>query len=136
MFDAKATFKLNRQWSLGASIGYDTVDYDWSTASTTPPTAPWATVKRIRASMNLTYFYDRNWIFTLTPQVKTAYADGLSSSDAYSYGAVTTGMYRFDDNNLLGFGVAYLNDLNEVRSFPFIAVNWNFNDKWSIGQWH
>ncbi|WP_376707899.1 DUF6268 family outer membrane beta-barrel protein [Parashewanella spongiae] len=93
---------------------------------------PWTRIKRIRTSINLTYFYNRNWLFTLTPQVKTAFTSNLSSADAYSYGATLIGMYRFDNNNLLGLGVLYSNDLSKVRTLPFIYLNWNFNDKWSI----
>ncbi len=69
----------------------------------------------------------------LAPKLQYAYADNASSSNAQSYGAVLSGMYRFDSGNLLGFGVAYLNDIDEVRTVPFIAVNWQITENLKLG---
>ncbi|GGP81435.1 autotransporter domain-containing protein [Shewanella ulleungensis] len=127
-----ATMPLNRQWSLGANVGYDNLDYDWRINQATPLRSneqDWATVHQYSAGLSLTYRLDNHWMFLVAPQLKYAYADTASSSNAQSYGVVASSMYRFDSGNMLGFGVAYLNDISEVRTVPYLAVRWQINDK-------
>lgn len=133
MFDAKASMLINKQWSIGAGIGYDNLDYDWRSVSLRDNTQTWDKINRYRANVSLAYRPTKNWMFMLAPKLQYAYADTASSSNAASYGAVLSGMYRFNSGNLLGFGVAYLNDIDEVRSVPFIAINWQITDKLKLG---
>lgn len=127
-----ASMPLNRQWSIGANIGYDNLDYDWRINQATQlqlAEQDWSTVHQYSAGLSLTYRLDNHWMFLVAPQLKYAYADTASSSNAQSYGVVVSSMYRFDSGNMLGFGVAYLNDISEVRTVPYIAVRWQINDK-------
>ncbi|MCT8987259.1 autotransporter outer membrane beta-barrel domain-containing protein [Shewanella phaeophyticola] len=127
-----ATMPLNRQWSIGANVGYDNLDYDWRINQATQLQSAeqdWSTVHQYSAGLSLTYRLDNHWMFLIAPQLKYAYADTASSSNAQSYGVVASSMYRFDSGNMLGFGVAYLNDISEVRTVPYIAVRWQINDK-------
>lgn len=133
MFDAKASMPVNRQWSIGAGIGYDNLDYDWRSPTVSNTTQAWEKIERYRASLSVSYRPNKNWMFILAPKLQYAYADTASSSNAQSYGVVLSGMYRFDSGNMLGFGAAYLNDIDEVRTVPFIAVNWRITDKLSLG---
>ncbi|MGX9463357.1 DUF6268 family outer membrane beta-barrel protein [Shewanella sp. A14] len=130
-----ATKSLNRQWSIGANIGYDNLDYSWDINQNTPLISnaqPWSTIHKYSAGLSLSYRHDDNWMFFVAPQLQYSYADTASSSNAQSYGVVASGMYRFDSGNMLGFGVAYLNDISEVRTVPYLAVSWQINDKWVL----
>ncbi|GIU09777.1 MULTISPECIES: DUF6268 family outer membrane beta-barrel protein [unclassified Shewanella] len=133
MFDAKASMPINRQWSIGAGIGYDNLDYDWRSPSLKDNTQTWDKIERYRASLSLSYRPNKNWMFIFAPKLQYAYANTASSSNAESYGAVLSGMYRFDSGNMLGFGVAYLNDIDEVRTVPFLAVNWQITENLKLG---
>lgn len=133
---------LNQQWSLGASLGFDKLDYDWrhlqSASSATAPLFAasgdaWNNIERYRASMSLSYRYDQHWMFMFAPQLQYAYAQTASSSNAKSYGLVASGLYRFDSGNMLGLGIAYLNDIDEVRTVPFLAVRWQISERWVLG---
>ena len=127
-----AAMPLNRQWSLGANVGYDNLDYDWRRKQASALFAnanPWSTVHQYSAGVSLTYRLDNHWMFLLAPKLQYAYADIASSSNAQSYGVVASGMYRFNSGNMLGLGVAYLNDISEVRTVPYLAVRWQINDK-------
>jgi len=130
-----ATQSLNRQWSIGANIGYNNLDYRWDINKNTPlrtSTQPWSTIHQYHAGLSLSYRPDNHWMFLIAPKLQYAYADTASSSNAQSYGVVASGMYRFDSGNMLGFGVAYLNDISEVRTVPYLAVRWQINDKWVL----
>ncbi|WP_137226450.1 DUF6268 family outer membrane beta-barrel protein [Shewanella sp. MEBiC00475] len=130
-----ANMPLNRQWSIGASLGYDNLDYDWEINQNTPLNStvqPWSTIHQYSAGLSLSYRLDNHWMFLIAPKLQYAYADTASSSNAQSYGVVASGMYRFDSGNMLGVGVAYLNDISEVRTIPYLAVRWQINDKWVL----
>ncbi|MGS0673922.1 autotransporter outer membrane beta-barrel domain-containing protein [Shewanella sp. 0m-4] len=133
MFDFKANMRLSKQWSIGAGVGYDNLDYDWRSARLKDSTQTWDKIERYKASLSLSYRPNKNWMFMLAPKLQYAYADSASSSNAQSYGAVLSGMYRFDSGNVLGIGVAYLNDIDEVRTVPFIAVNWQITENLKLG---
>ena len=133
MFDFKTGMPLGKKWFIGAGVGYDNLDYDWRSTSLKDNTQTWDKIERYRASLSLSYRPNKNWMFIFAPKLQYAYADTASSSNAESYGAVLSGMYRFNSGNMLGFGVAYLNDIDEVRTVPFLAVNWQITDKLKLG---
>jgi hypothetical protein len=132
--------ELDKTWSLGGNIGYERKAYDWSALLNTNTQAgvfdanamPWQSVELYTLGLSLSYRANDNWILLLSPQIKYAYADTSSFSDGQSYGVVMSAMYRFSSNNMLGFGVAYLNDVNEVNTVPYLAVRWKISDKWLL----
>ena len=136
LFDINAKIPLNRQWSVGFNLGYGDLNYDWQQGGSSlfgNKFNDWQQVNRYSAGVSLSYRLDEHWMFMVAPKLQYAYADTASSSDASSYGVVASGLYRFDNGNLVGLGVAYLNDISEVRTVPFIAVNWQITDAWRLG---
>ena len=136
LFGAKTAIPLNRQWSMSLSANYDRLDYDWGSRSGSVfdnNVGTWPSVDRYSASIGLSYRPDKHWMFIFSPKIQYAYADGTSFSNAQSYGVVASGMYRFENGNILGLGVAYLNDISEVRTVPYLAVNWQITDKLKLG---
>ncbi|MFT5790373.1 MAG: hypothetical protein ACI8SJ_002502 [Shewanella sp.] len=132
MFDVKTSMRLNKQWSIGAKLGYDNLDYDWSSTSIASQQT-WNKIERYRASLSLSYRPDKHWMFMLAPKIQYAASDNASLSNAQSYGAFLSAMYRFSSGNMIGFGVGYLNDIDEVRTVPFIAVNWQITEQLKLG---
>lgn len=138
LLDAKIKQPLNRHWTLGLDLSYADLDYDWQNVKQPMfdgSVNTWSALKRYSAGLSVMYRPDKHWMFMMAPKLQYAYADvdGVSSSDAMSYGVVATGMYRFDDGNMLGFGVAYLNDISDVRTVPYLAVRWQITDKLRLG---
>ena len=135
-FSFKMPLSLKHKIFAGVSLGYDQIDYDWKLPQVPLAPAPysggWSDIKRYSASFSVIYKPDEQWLVIFSPKVQKAYADGASSSNAVSYGGVLTAMYQFTSGNMLGGGVAYLNDLDDVRVIPFAAVRWQINDKWSL----
>lgn len=138
MVDANVKLPINREWSVGLSLSYADLDYDWQGIEQPifdGSVNTWSDLKRYSAGVSVMYRPNKNWMFMMAPKLQYAYADvdEVSSSNAVSYGVVATGMYRFDDGNMLGFGVAYLNDISEVRTVPYIAVRWQLSDNLVLG---
>ena len=130
-----AAMPLNKHWMIGANIGYENLDYGWRVNQQSPlinSNVPWSTINQYSAGLSLIYRPDNNWTFLFAPKLQYAYANTASSSNAQSYGVVASGMYRFESGNMLGIGVAYLNDITEVRTVPYLAVRWQITDKWVL----
>jgi hypothetical protein len=131
---------INQTWSLGGNMGYERKAYDWAGVLNTNTQAgvfdanvlPWQSVERYSLGMSLRYRVNENWMLLFSPQINYAFADTSSFSDGQSYGAVVSAMYRFSSNNMLGFGVVYLNDVNDVNTVPYVAVRWRITDKWLL----
>lgn len=142
LLSAGMNVPLNQQWSLGFRVGYDRLDYDWRNITLTGANnvAPlfgtdgqnWDHINRYRAGVSLNYRMDKHWAFFLAPQIQYAYADTASASEAQSYGIVASAMYAFDSGNMIGFGVAYLNDIDEVRTVPYLAMRWQIDEHWAL----
>ncbi|MCH1931607.1 DUF6268 family outer membrane beta-barrel protein [Shewanella sp. A25] len=142
LLNAGMNFPLNKQWSVGVKGGYDRLDYDWrnlnvvggqySSPLFTTTGETWDQIERYRLSAALNYRMDKHWAFMLAPQLQYAFADTASTSDSQSYGVVASAMYAFDSGNMLGFGIAYLNDIDEVRTLPYLAVRWQINDRLTL----
>jgi hypothetical protein len=128
---------LSKEWMLGANIGYDNLDYGFKNIDSdllNGQVTPWSSINKYSAGLSLTYRpTDTNWMFLLAPKLQYAYANTASSSDAQSYGVVGSAMYRFESGNMLGFGVAYLNDISEVKTVPYLAIRWKITDKLTLG---
>ncbi|WOT06208.1 autotransporter outer membrane beta-barrel domain-containing protein [Shewanella youngdeokensis] len=132
MLDLKTGMPLNKQWFIGAKLGYDNLDYDWS-SNRISGQSTWDKIERYRVSVSLSYRPNEQWMFMLAPKLQYAATDNASLGDSQSYGAVLSAMYRFGSGNMLGFGVGYLNDIDEVRTVPFLAVNWQITEQLKLG---
>lgn len=140
--NAGVNIPLDQQWSLGFRVGYDRLNYDWDNIQFTGTNnvaslfgsngQPWDNIDRYSASFSLNYKMDKHWAFLLAPQIQYAYADTASSSNAKSYGVVISAMYTFDSGNMIGFGGAYLNDIDEVRTVPYLSIHWKINENWTL----
>ncbi|WP_227006629.1 DUF6268 family outer membrane beta-barrel protein [Shewanella donghaensis] len=130
-----AMMPLGKEWSIGANIGYDNLDYGFKKVTTgllDSQVTPWSSINKYSAGLSLSYRPNDNWMFLIAPKLQYAYANTASSSDAQSYGVVGSAMYRFESGNMLGFGVAYLNDISEVKTVPYLAVRWKITDKLTL----
>lgn len=127
-----AAMPINKEWMIGANLGFDNLDYGWKVGQDSAirnSSVPWSSINQYSAGLSLLYRPNKQWTFLFAPKLQYAYANTASSSNAQSYGVVASGMYKFDSGNMLGVGVAYLNDISEVRAVPYVAVRWNITDK-------
>lgn len=136
LFGVKSDIPLNQQWSISLNANYDKLDFDWSGRGAglmAGQLSPWSSVDRYSAGVGLSYRPNQRWMFLFAPKIQYAYTEDASRSNAQSYGVVASGMYRFNNGNMLGLGVAYLNDISEVRTVPYLAVNWQISDRLKLG---
>ncbi|MGI2259536.1 autotransporter outer membrane beta-barrel domain-containing protein [Shewanella sp. GXUN23E] len=128
--DVDAGFRLAPNWVAGVSLGADWLDYQADRAL--DYTHGWQDIQRYSAGMFVRYSPNEHWSFMLAPKLQYAWAQGANRSDAQSYGVVVSGSYRFESGNSLGIGAAYLNDVDEVRTVPYLAINWQLAERWRL----
>ncbi|MCL1036420.1 DUF6268 family outer membrane beta-barrel protein [Shewanella submarina] len=128
--ELSAGARFSQNWVAGISVGADWLDY--STRTPLAYSMGWDEIQRYHAGVFVRYQANEHWSFMAAPKLQYAWADGANRSDAISYGVVMSGMYRFDSGNTLGLGVAYLNDIEEVRTIPYLAIDWKLTERWSI----
>ncbi|MCE9679243.1 DUF6268 family outer membrane beta-barrel protein [Shewanella sp. AS1] len=135
MFRARTTIPLTQRWSVSLGGGYDRLNYDWGQKNQAlfNNLGAWPTVDRYNASVAVSYVFSPRWVFMVAPTVQYAYAEGTSASNAQSYGVLGSAMMRLDNGSMIGFGLAYLNDIEEVRILPYVSVSWQITDKLRLG---
>ncbi|WP_394128848.1 DUF6268 family outer membrane beta-barrel protein [Shewanella maritima] len=135
MMDLEASMSINRQWSIGASVGYDNLDYGWHVnqdSDIITASVPWDSINRYEVGLSVNYRPNKHWMFIASPKMQYAYANTASSSNARSYGLVAMGLYRYESGNSIGLGAAYLNDIEESKVVPFLAIDWQLSERWSL----
>ncbi len=133
LFSARTSIVLDDRWAVSFSGSYENIDFDWGQRGVVlSDLQSWSSVERYKASIGVSYMLNDHWTLVAAPIIQYAFADGTSSSNAKSYGLLTSAMWRFDGGSILGLGLAYLNDINEVKTVPYLTVDWHVNDKWRL----
>jgi hypothetical protein len=69
------------------------------------------------------------WSLFVSPSLAISREFDASWGDALSYGAVGSFSYQFGPRRQLGFGLGVFDRMGKSRIFPFVSVDWYFNDR-------
>lgn len=116
----------------GLTFSYDFTDYEFSSPAGFAGSAPWNDLHRIGLSAPLLLRGEGGWAFIVTPSFDYFMEQGARSSEALGYGAVLAAAKRFDADRQIGFGLGIFDQLEEVKLFPFIVVDWKLGDRWRL----
>lgn len=136
---------LNRQsWSVNAGIAFplpggaggrlslEAARLDYQLGEPMAYGGGWDNIQRYRASLGVFYRLTPHWMLMVTPKLQYAWAQGASGHDSQGYGLSAAAMYQFDSGNVLGLGAAYLNDIGQVRTIPYLAIKWQLSDRLAL----
>jgi hypothetical protein len=129
---AGATRPFGNGHQAGLTFSYDFTDYRFSSPAAIGGLAPWDDVHRVGLSTPFVIRGTGGWGFLVTPSLDYLMEEGASSSDALSYGAVLAASRRFDADLQLGLGFGIFDQLEEVKVFPFIVVDWKLGERWRL----
>ena len=129
---AGATRPFGNGHQAGLTFSYDFTDYRFSSPAAFGGLAPWDDVHRVGLSTPFVIRGTGGWGFLVTPSLDYLMEEGASSSDALSYGAVLAASRRFDADLQLGLGFGIFDQLEEVKVFPFIVVDWKLGERWRL----
>lgn len=120
------------QLAAGISLRYEYEDWRFSDPSAFGGTAPWGSVNLPQVGASFVYAPAPDWSVVFAPSVEWSYESGASTSDAVNYGAVLIASRRFSPTLTLGVGAAVFRQLDDTKTFPFVAVDWKIDDRWTL----
>lgn len=124
---------ISRTTSIGVNLKYDVDDYDFSGTSEFGGAQPWNDVRRFGISIPFFTRFQNNLSLGVSPSVDWLQEYGADSSDSLSYGATAFAVKSLTRDKSLGLGAGVFKRIDdEIKVFPFIAVDWRFNERWRL----
>ena len=121
------SWNLNQASNIGVQVAYAHDDWEF-----TDRTALWKNVTRYGVSVPFMMALSPEWRLSVTPNIGVAAETGAGSSDAI-LGGVSAGAFKvFGENKVIGAGLAVFSSIDQVRAFPYVIVNWKFDDHWRL----
>jgi hypothetical protein len=129
----KVGASVSERTTVGLSLKYDVDDYDFSEDTAFAGMAPWNDARRVGIGVPIFVRLPNSWSFSLSPAVNWLNEQGADSSESISYGATTFALKSYSRDKSIGLGAGVFRDIDDdSRVFPFIAVDWRFNEQWRL----
>lgn len=129
----KVGTSVSERTTVGLSLKYDVDDYDFSGDTEFAGMAPWDDARRVGVGVPIFVRLPDSWSFNISPAVNWLNEQGADSSESISYGATTFALKSFSREKSIGLGAGVFRDIDDdSRIFPFIAVDWRFNERWRL----
>ncbi len=127
---ATGLYRFDSETSLGISVSYGQLDYDFSAADN----QPWNDIRDIRISAPLRFQAGQRASVFVSPQVRWDYQKGAASSDGRTYGVFAGVAWQINDSLTIGpaFGAFTQLEDSGVDLFPALLVDWDINDRWNL----
>jgi len=120
------------QFGAGLSLTYDWQQWSFDNVTRFGSAAPWRDIQQPQIGATFMYAFSEDVQMMVMPSVSWAYANGASTGDALNYGAVAIVSRDFSPKLTLGLGAAVFRQIDRTRVFPFIAVDWQIDDRWRL----
>ena len=129
----KAKRSISPTTTIGISLKYDVDDYDFSGVTEFGGMQPWNDVRRFGFSFPLFTRFQNDWSLGISPSVDWLQEYNAASEDSISYGATAFVFKSVARDKNLGLGAGVFRTIDDdIRAFPFIAVDWRFNERWRL----
>lgn len=120
------------QFGAGLSLQYDWQQWSFDNPARFGGGSPWRDIYQPQIGATLMYAFSEDIQMMVMPSVSWAYTNGASTGDALNYGAVAIVSKDFSPKLSLGLGAAVFRQIDRTRVFPFLAVDWQIDDKWKL----
>jgi hypothetical protein len=134
--DVTVSANVKRQFvpafSAGLALSYDRQDWSFDPAATFGGAAPWGVLQRPGVGLSLSLALSPSVLTGITTSAEWAAAEGVSASDALTYGVTVSALKVFSPKFVLGGGAKVFRQFYSVKTSPFVIVNWQLNDKLRI----
>ncbi len=117
--------------SIGASLSYQLLDYDFSARPGAP--ASWDSVEQIDLGLSYSHPLDRTSSLFAAPSLGLSAESGAADGDSLRYGGIFGYSRQIDSRLTLGAGAGVFLGLEDSSVFPVVFVRWQLNDTWRLG---
>jgi hypothetical protein len=119
-------------FAAGVSARYVSEDWRVRDSALLGSPGPWERLQRPGATVNLSLALSRATLVRVSPTVEWAYDSRADFSDGAIYGAVVSGVHVFSPKFVLGAGASVTRQFYDVKTSPFVIVNWQLAKEWRI----
>lgn len=112
----------------GLSLSYASREFDFDDPARFGGRAPWSRVETLGAGAFVSPPPWRDWRFRLAPSLRLARESGADAGDAWVWGGIVSAQREFSPRLSLGLGGGVFYEVDRVKGFPFIAVDWRITD--------
>ena len=116
----------------GVTLNYDYLDYSFSSARAFGSVAPWNIVQRYGVAVPLSLGVGDGWVLGFAPSLDWVKENGANAGDSLIWGATVSGVRQFAGGNRLGLGAGVYSRIEKTSAFPFLIVDWRFNERWRL----
>jgi hypothetical protein len=120
-------YMVNKNLQIGLNVNYEYDDFFFTGLNFYAP-RPWSTVHSFGGSLSIMHTLSDKWGVLVVPIIQAAGEPRANWSSALIYGGAAAVVYRFGKDRTIGLGVGALNNLAEANIFPFVTINWKFNE--------
>ena len=127
---ATGLYNFDSGTSLGVSVSFGQLDYDFSAADN----QPWNDIRDIRVSTPLRFQAGQRASVFVSPQIRWDYQRGAASSDGRTYGVFAGVAWQMSESLTIGPAFGAFSQLEDsgVDVFPALLVDWDINDRWNL----
>lgn len=115
--------------TAGVTLNYAHYDNRFTAVNAFGGAAPWGNVERVGLSLPLFVSTDDGWAFLVTRSPDYFHEAGADWSESLTYGAILSAARSFGPQHRLGLGLGVYQQLEEVRPFPFLLVDWQLSER-------
>jgi len=129
----KVTRPVSSSTIVGLSVKFDIDDYDFYGQTELGGLEPWNDVRRFGLGIPIFTRFGKQWSLGLSPSVDWLQEYGADSDDSMTFGSPVFVARSFARDKRLGLGAGIFRNVeDEWKVFPFVAVDWRFNEKWRL----
>jgi hypothetical protein len=123
-----AKHPMNTHTTVGITFNYTYYENRFRDINAFSVAKPWGNIERMGLSIPVFIRSNTGWVYFLTPSMDFIHERDADWGDSLTYGAVLSASRYFGPKKRLGFGLGLFQQLEEVKVFPFPAVDWQLTD--------
>ncbi|MFC1690396.1 hypothetical protein ACFL07_12220 [Pseudomonadota bacterium] len=128
------TYAWDRRNSIGLSVGGGSTSYDFDDTPAFGPDGPWKKIEDSRISIVGRIGFGETGQIFIIPSFRYSGEDDSKTSDGRTWGLLAAATWRINPDLSIGPGVGVFSRLEDgTRVFPILAIDWNINEKWYLG---
>lgn len=117
-------------FSAGLAVGYH--EEYWAFRSPSGGASYWGEFARPSVALNFSLALSHTVLVGFSPGAEWPSAPDVNTADAFTYGAVVSGLKVFSPKFVLGGGVSAYRQFYNVKISPFLIINWRLTERLRI----
>lgn len=119
-------------WATGGGVQYIVQDFAFQSPPAFGGASPWERVDALSMALFVSPRLPEPWTLRLSPSVRMSHEFGADAHDAWAYGFTGSIQRRLSSTLQIGLGAGVFRDLERMRGFPMLTLDWKATDRLRI----